>query len=179
MEAVQAGELDQLNALVRRYQNRIYNYFLKSTLDADDSADLTQNVFIRVLRYRESYKSGSSFELWLFQIARNQVKDYFRKAQSRKDRFLEVEVLPEHADESGEEQLEREQKLMLAMSRLPDDKRELLVLSKFQGMKYEQIAELKNLSVAAVKVQVHRTIKQLKELYFNDPMDTERHGTLK
>lgn len=179
MDAVQAGELNQLNELVRRYQNRIYSYFLKSILDADDSADLTQNVFIRVLKYRESYKSGSNFEFWLFQIARNQVRDYFRKAKSRKDRFQEVDVLPDQADELGEEQLEREQKLMQAMSQLPEEKRELLVLSKFQGMKYEQIALLRNTSVENIKVQVHRTIKQLKVLYFDDPIDSEKYGTLK
>ena len=55
---------------------------------------------------------------------------------------------------------------MRALHQLPEEKRELLVLSKFQGMKYEQIAELKDVSVSAIKVQVHRTIKQLKDIYF-------------
>ena len=51
------------------------------------------------------------------------------------------------------------------MARLDADKRELLVLAKFQGMKYEQIAELRDMSVSAVKVQVHRTIAKLRDLY--------------
>lgn len=169
MMTVQRGQLDLLTALVDRYQRRVYNYFLKSTLDAADSADLTQNTFIRVLKYRNSYKEGNSFETWLFQIARNQVKDHFRKMKVYKDRFNVVEVLPDTQDEKDEAQVEREQKLMMAMKLLPEEKRELLVLSKFQGLKYEQIAEMKNMTVSALKVQVHRTIKQLKELYFELP----------
>ena len=166
MVTVQKGQLDMLNALMNRYQKRVYNYFLKCTMDAADSADLTQNTFIRVMKYRKSYKAGSSFETWLFQIARNQVKDHFRKMKVHNDRFNPVEVIPEKEDEKDDQQYEREQTLMQAMKRLPEDKRELLVLSKFQGLKYEQIAELRDTSVSAIKVQVHRTIKQLKELYF-------------
>lgn len=166
MLAVQTGALEKLNELCERYQKRIYNYCLKSVLDADDSADLTQNIFIRVLKYRKSYKPGSNFEFWLFQIARNQVKDHFRKMKVHRDQFQVADVLPDRADDSDEEQREREQRLMRALSLLPEEKRELLVLSKFEGMKYEQIAALKSTSVSAVKVQVHRTIKQLKELYF-------------
>ena len=166
MMTVQRGQLDALNGLVSRYQQRVYNYFLKSTLDGDDSADLTQTTFIRVLKYRKSYKQGSSFETWLFQIARNQVKDHFKKMKVHKDRFTVAEVLPDREDDQDELQHEREQLLMRAMHQLPEEKRELLVLSKFQGMKYEQIAELKDVSVSAIKVQVHRTIKQLKDIYF-------------
>ena len=54
----------------------------------------------------------------------------------------------------------------LAMKELTDERRELLVLSKFQGVKYEQIAKIKNTSVSNIKVQVHRTIKELKDVYF-------------
>ena len=161
MMTVQRGQLDALNGLVSRYQQRVYNYFLKSTLDGDDSADLTQTTFIRVLKYRNSYRQGSSFETWLFQIARNQVKDHFKKMKVHKDRFTTADILPDQEDDKDELQQEREQTLMQAMSQLPEDKRELLVLSK-----YEQIAKLKDMSVSAIKVQVHRTIKQLKDIYF-------------
>ncbi len=168
MEAVRKDNLDKLNELFDRYQKRLYNYFLKSTLSVEDSGDLTQNVFIRVMKYRKSYKPGSRFELWIFQIARNQLKDHFRKMKIYQEQFSAVEAMPEQPSEDDEHQVEQEQKLLKAMRRLPNDKRELLVLSKFQGLKYEQIAELKSSSVAAIKVQVHRTIKQLRTLYFEE-----------
>lgn len=167
MEAVQRDKLDQLNVLFERYQKRIYNYFLKSTGDVEESADLTQAVFIRVLKYRKSYRSGSAFEFWIFQIARNQVKDHFRKLKVYKDQFTDLQTIPD-VEESDEYALqsERERRLQLAMNQLPPDKRELLVLAKFQNMKYEDIANLRSASVSAIKVQVHRTIQQLRAYYF-------------
>jgi RNA polymerase sigma factor (sigma-70 family) len=166
MSLVRAGQLDYLNELFHRYSKRIYNYFLKSTLERSDSDDLTQELFVRVMRYRNSYKEGRSVQFWIFQIARNMVKDHFRKMKVHRDQFNPVEVMPEVREEVDEGALENEKKLHLAMKKLPDEKRELLVLSKFQGMKYEQIAKLRNTTVSNIKVQVHRTIKELKDVYF-------------
>ncbi len=167
MKSVYEGRLDRLNTLCQRYQRRIFGYMLKSTLNAEDSADLAQQVFIRALKYRKSYRIGKSFEMWVFQIARNVLKDYFRKMKIHNERYEFIDQIPDMVDEVDEEKLENEKKLIRAMEQLPEDKRELLVLSKFEGMKYEQIAELRSMSVSAVKVQVHRTMKRLKELYFN------------
>lgn len=171
MSLVKAGQLDYLNELFSRYSKRIYNYFLKSTLERADSDDLTQDLFIRVMKYRNSYKEGHSFQFWIFQIARNMVKDHFRKMKIHKDQFNPVEVMPEVEDDNGNGELERERKLHLAMKSLPDEKRELLVLSKFQGMKYEQIATMRETSVSNIKVQVHRTIKELRDIYFEMTKD--------
>ena len=165
MEAVKKGKLENLGILFDRYNKRIYNYFLRSTLDPDESNDLTQNAFIRVMRYRRSYKVGSSVEAWLFQIARNLVKDHFKKIKVMKDRVEYMEVMPD-VGEGANETIEQENRLLQAMKRLPDEKRELLVLSKFQGLKYEQIAAMRSSSVSAVKVQVHRTVNQLREYFF-------------
>jgi len=167
MANVKAGQLDYLNELFRRYSKRIYNYFLKSTLDKADSDDLTQELFVRVMRYRNSYKEGRSFQFWIFQIARNMIKDHFRKMKVHQDQFNPVEVMPEVSEEVDQEALDNEKKLHRAMKLLSDEKRELLVLSKFEGMKYEQIATLRETSVSNIKVQVHRTIKELKDLYFD------------
>ena len=166
MAQVKNGQLDQLNELFSRYSKRIYNYFLKSTLERDDSDDLTQELFIRVMKYRKSYKEGQKVQFWVFQIARNMLKDHFRKMKVHRDQFNPVEVMPEVIDDSLEEAREREKQLYRAMKQLPDDKRELLALSKFEGLKYEQIAALRETSVSNIKVQVHRTMKELKDKYF-------------
>lgn len=166
MSLVKAGQLDYLNEVFNRYSKRIYNYFLKSTLERADSDDLTQELFIRVMKYSNSYKEGRSVQFWIFQIARNMVKDHFRKMKVHKDQFNPVEVMPEVREEGNEVDDERERRLHRAMRSLPDEKRELLVLSKFQGLKYEQIAILMDTSVSNIKVQVHRTIKELRDRYF-------------
>lgn len=167
MSLIKAGRLDYLNELFNRYSKRIYNYFLKSTLEKADSDDLTQDLFIRVMKYRNSYKEGHTVQFWIFQIARNMVKDHFKKMKVHRDQFNPVEVMPEMEEESDKELLERERMLHVAMKSLPEDKRELLVLSKFQGIKYEEIARMRDTTVSNIKVQVHRTIKELKDHYFD------------
>lgn len=168
MARIKNGQLDQLNELFNRYSKRIYNYFLKSTLERADSDDLTQELFIRVMKYRTSYKEGQAVQFWVFQIARNMLKDHFSKMKVQRDRFDSMEEIPEAFDEPQEEEIEREKQLYKAMDGLAEDKRELLVLSKFQGLKYEQIAALRETSVSNIKVQVHRTIKELKDIYFDN-----------
>jgi RNA polymerase sigma-70 factor (ECF subfamily) len=166
MARIKNGQLDQLNSLFDRYSKRLYGYFLKSTLSKDESDDLTQELFIRLMKYRKSYKEGQRFELWVFQIARNMVKDHYRKMKVQSDYFNPKDVMPEVMEEDENGQWEREEQLYRAMKRLPDEKRELLVLSKFDGMKYEQLASLRKTTVANIKVQVHRTLKELKDIYF-------------
>jgi RNA polymerase sigma factor (sigma-70 family) len=166
MARVKNGQLDQLNGLFDRYSKRIYGYFLKCTMSKDESDDLTQELFIRVMKYRKSYKDGQRFEIWVFQIARNMVKDHYRKMKVHSDYFNPADVILEHTEEDHSGQWEREELLHKALKKLPDDKRELLVLSKFDGMKYEQIATLRKTTVANIKVQVHRTLKELKDIYF-------------
>jgi len=156
MARVKNGQLDQLNGLFDRYNKRLYGYFLKSTLARADSDDLTQELFIRVMKYRKSYKDGQNFEIWVFQIARNMVKDHYRKMKVHSDHFNPVEVMPDVVEETSNGDGEREQQLYRAMKKLPDEKRELLVLGKFEGLKYEQIAALRKTTVSNIKVQMHR-----------------------
>ncbi|MEO1254119.1 MAG: sigma-70 family RNA polymerase sigma factor [Bacteroidota bacterium] len=112
MSLVKVGQLDFMNELFKRYSKRIYNYFLKSTLEQSDSDDLTQELFIRIMRYRSSYKEGSTVQFWIFQIARNMIKDHFRKMKVHKDQFNVVEVMPEFEEERNEEERDREKRLL-------------------------------------------------------------------
>lgn len=166
MSLIKDGSLDYLNEIFNRYSKRLYNYFLKSTLDKAESDDLIQELFIRVIKYKKSFKEGHVFEYWVFQIARNMLKDHFRKLKVHNDKFNLVDQVPEFENEEDKSMEDRERHLYQAMQGLPTDKRELLVLSKFQGMKYEEIAKLKETTVANIKVQVHRTIKELRSIYF-------------
>lgn len=122
------------------------------------------------MKYRKSYKDGQSVEMWIFQITRNMLKDHFKKMKVHKDKFSLIDMIPDFEEENTDQEQEREKQLYSAMSVLPKEKRELLVLSKFEGMKYEQIAILRETSVSNIKVQVHRIIKELKNIYFQQEM---------
>lgn len=169
MEKVQDDDLDQLVHLFDRYQKALYNFFIRLGSGTDDSDDLVQNLFVRIMKYRKSYKRDHSFKTWLYQMARNLYYDHYRKEIKIRDAFMKVEDLRDGEmgqNESYSEIEEKEEKLRLALEQLPEDKREVLILSRFQGMKYEEIADITNTSVSNVKVKAHRAISNLREIYF-------------
>jgi RNA polymerase sigma-70 factor (ECF subfamily) len=173
MQRVREGDLAELTELFERYHVKLYNFFLKLTFDKAASEDLTQNLFYRVMRYRRTFdKENGSFKSWLYRIAKNIHADYCREQHRRTDRFK----LPEEGDYPSDGEVYSEahlEKLNRALARLAPEQRELLVLSRYQGMKYEEICKLKGLSMSATKVQVHRAMKQLRMLYFNQPKAAE------
>lgn len=168
MYSIQDGELSGLTRLFDRYHTAVYRFFLKLTANADTSEDLTQAVFYRLLRYRHTFnESNGSFRSWMYQVARNLHADHCREA-SRTGRMIKSvdsypEDVPEGQDGFKEQDFEQLKKAMAGLS--PDD-RELIVLSRYEGLKYAEIARIKNLSLGAVKVQIHRAIKELRILYF-------------
>lgn len=167
MQRVKEGDLEEMAVLFERYHVRLYNFFLKHTSDRNVSQDLTQNLFYRVIKYRSTYKEENSFKSWIYQMARNIHIDYCKNNQKQNERFgsfdSHTENYPQHEDSFSEEDFGR---LDVALSQLGSDQREIIILSRYQGLKYEDISKITNTSVAAIKVQVHRAIKQLRTLYF-------------
>jgi RNA polymerase sigma-70 factor (ECF subfamily) len=98
-------------------------------------------------------------------MARNVHLD-FRKQELTSPRRLTDELEEQTSDEASGYTQDQFQRLDLAMEALDADEREVLVLSRYQGLKYEEIARIRDSSVGAVKVQVYRAIKQLRALYF-------------
>lgn len=163
MRELKEGNLDKAACLFELYHVRLYNFFLKSTYHRDASLDMTQTVFYRMISYRTSYHSDYPFRSWIYQIARNVLSDYYRKEKPA-TRFVDIEAMGDQA-ESHDTSEENYRQLYRAMALLEHDQRELLVMSKFQKMKYKEIAEIMNTTVSNVKVKVHRAVQQLREQY--------------
>jgi RNA polymerase sigma factor (sigma-70 family) len=168
MLLVKEGHLSELTALFDRYHVHLYNFFLKLTLDRAVSQDLTQNLFYRVIRYRQSYEPGhGNFRSWIFRIARNVHLDHCKQEKNVPGRLHDSDEAEHDLAEGMTGYTEDQyQQLETALARLSPDQREVLVLSRYQGLKYEEIARIRESSVAAIKVQVHRALKQLRTLYF-------------
>ncbi|HKK42670.1 MAG TPA: RNA polymerase sigma factor [Bacteroidales bacterium] len=167
MVRVKEGNLQYMSILFERYNVRLFNFFLRLTSDRDISNDLTQNLFVRVIRYRNTFKEDYSFKSWIYQMARNIHNDYRNELKRTGDIFTGSGIYP--SDIPDEENVNREEdfvRLEKALSLLDYNQKELLILSKFQGLKYEEISSVTNQSVGAVKVAVHRAIKQLRSIYF-------------
>jgi RNA polymerase sigma-70 factor (ECF subfamily) len=137
-------------------------------MDREVAEDLTQNVFLRMIKYRNSYKEGSKFQSWIYQVARNIFSDHYQSVKNKKADFVDVEKMSDRMADSEESILMDEQEKLLerSMSMLSEEQRELLVLTRFQHMKYEEVAVIMDTTVANIKVKVHRAIGKLREHYF-------------
>ena len=168
MEAVKSGNLQQATLLFERYNKRIYNFLARMTLDRALAEDLTQNVFLRIIKYRSSYREGARFQSWIYQIARNVFSDHYQTNKNRFSDFVDVEKIRDRMpdNEDSEQQDEKELLLHRSMARLTEEQREVLVLTRFQQMKYEEVAVLLDTTVANIKVKVHRALIRLREYYF-------------
>ncbi|HEA30573.1 MAG TPA: RNA polymerase sigma factor [Leeuwenhoekiella sp.] len=162
MAAVSSDNLDCMRVLYDRYHKWIYNFFMQLIQDKDTSADLTQSTFYKAIKYRKSYKGGK-FDSWIFKIARNLSSDYFN---GRKSNLSQEEIRNIPENETKQEIDEEVAKLRLVMQKLAPEDREVLVMSRFQEMKYSQIAEILGTTENAIKIKAHRALKKLKKLFF-------------
>lgn len=163
------GDVRQLGVLFERHQKPLFNYYLRMTGDRSGSEDLVQDVFFRILRSRRTYKPGVSFPVWMYRIARNARIDTLRK--KRHEAPLDPERCeprsPAPAADSAMAAQEDVEILRRAMALLPEDRREILILARYQNLKYQQIAELLGCQEGAVKQRVFRAIRELREIYLD------------
>jgi RNA polymerase sigma-70 factor, ECF subfamily len=168
MIKVKNDDLDALVPLFEKYNQRLFNFFLRLCGGRETAEDLTQTVFSRVLQYRHSYNPEHKFKTWLYQMARNAHIDHYHKNKLYIVDDSEVEAVAERAyDFRGQQQLENNyQTLHEAIGLLDDDEKEIIELSRFQDLKYGEIAKITGNSEGAVRVKVHRAIKKIRKIYF-------------
>lgn len=163
MLQVRNGAGEMLGVLFDRYQMPLFNFYTRLTADRAVSEDLVQEVFLRILKYRHTYTPGNSFRTWMYQIARNARADDLRKQRPQ------TSLTPDlHGSFTPRDAAEAQQDTWLlgrALMQLREDQREILVLSRLQELKYEEIAQLLGCEVGAVKVRVHRALKELREVF--------------
>ena len=167
MLAVIDGDLDKLGILFEKYKEPLLAYFIKVVKgDQQTAEDLVQNVFHRLLKYKNQYKGNSNFIGWLFSIARNCGIDHHRKKRFSYSYGAYENTLQQ--DDTAEESIERMERidaLYKAMDKLAPSDREVLILGKLDGLKYRDIALILNCSESAIRIKIFRAIKKLKDVY--------------
>lgn len=166
MRLVQTGDSAQLAVLFERYHLALFRYLLQLSRNRALSEDLVQEVFFRVLKYAGSYDPSLAFPVWLYRMARNA---YFDSLRSQSPALTSVDAIEIRSSEPmPEDILTREQDalfLQQALQMLPEDKREILVLSRFHNLRYQEIALILHCEVGTVKVRIYRALKELREKF--------------
>jgi RNA polymerase sigma factor (sigma-70 family) len=169
MLKVKAGDTDRLGLLFERYHRLLYSFFYRLTSKAEVSEDLVQNVFLRMLKYRHTYTGEGEFKTWMYHLARNVHADHYQKNKrlgfAHHFSDLENRLQDDYNPEEQVRQQEESHLLQLALSQLEVEKREILVLSRFQGLKYKEIAGMYGCSEGAIKVRAFRALEELKQIY--------------
>lgn len=165
MMQVKNGDLDKLGLLFERYHQMLYKFFYRMCRKADTSEDLVQIVFERMLKYRYTYSGNGTFTTWMFSIARNAHIDHYRK-EKKMSSSVEFDENRQMTNQSGEQVLDRiedmKQLLERALDQLDEDKKEIILLSRYEGLNYKEIAEIMDSTEGAIKVRMFRALKELK-----------------
>ena len=165
MHSVREGEVSLLSHLFERHHRRLFRFCWRMTGKAQLSEDLVQEVFLRVLRHRETFREGNLFTPWIFSIARNVHHDGWRKSRREMplDGVESVAALPAESLERQEETA----RLALALAALPEDQRELLVMHRYAGLSHAEIAEVLGCGEGTSRARLHRALTALREIYLS------------
>src|SRR5262245_50485383 len=171
MLRVRDGEVEKLGVLYERHRTTLFNFFVRLTGSSAASEDLVHDVFLRMLKYRHTFEGGNRFTSWMYQVARNAHFDSWRKRQHEVS--LEARAIdeskavpsPDPAPDLILRQSQETKLLQMALAGLPLESREVLILSRFQNLKYEEIARILDCGVGAVKMRVHRALGELREKF--------------
>jgi RNA polymerase sigma-70 factor (ECF subfamily) len=163
---VLAGERDAFRLLVRRYGDVLHAHALRMAGSPDDAADLVQRAFVQGFERLHTCREPERVGAWLFRILANLCKDHVRARRGKGVALVAVEsVVRAAADpEADVTAAEIRTRVWSALEALTPEQREAFVLKHVEGRSYEEIAAVMDLSVASLKMRVHRAREALRGL---------------
>jgi len=163
MQLYAAGNAAAFETLYQRHRGPVYRYLTRQTVDAATANDLYQGVWEKIIVARHRYRPDAKFTTWMYRIAHNHLMDHFRK---QKPTVPEGQI---HNLESGDaetgEVIDREQQhvqLMKAITTLPDDQRDALLLKLEGGLSLEEIGTVTGVNRETVKSRLRYASNKLK-----------------
>lgn len=173
VERVRSGDMTAFDALVHKYQARVYGVVYHLTSNREDAADLAQETFVRAFRSLEKFNGKSSFFTWLYRIALNLTVSALRKKKLRNFfsfETIDTEVAPKDivqhlsAHSNADRALaikELQEKLNEAMQKLSPEHRAVVALIEIEGLSSKEAAEILTCSEGTVRSRLHYAKEQL------------------
>ncbi len=172
IEKVLAGDIEAFSVIIKKYQEKIFNYVYSQVKDYDEALDITQEIFIMTIEALRSFRRESKFSTWFYSIMVNYCKNYRKKNRrynlvpingSKGDDEYSLQLTDER--ENPEKEVVMNDSLRIVreeIERLPDDYRDILMLRDIEGLSYNEVAEVLDISLSNVKVRIHRGREFLK-----------------
>lgn len=170
----QAGDRSAWDKLVDAYWQRLFGYALRATNNAELAQDLVQETFLRVVQRLNRYDDQGKFEAWLFRILVNLVRDHGRGLSRHPTQSTVIEVGGERIELTDElsgkvpppveplHLMEDVSALQVAMRKLPEGDRQILLLRHFADMPFKDIARTLNCPIGTVLARAHRALAKLR-----------------
>ena len=174
LAAVQAGDTDSLGVLVVRWQEPLYRFVYRMLPRPDDARDVCQETFLRVLKKANRFKKGSRFSTWMYQIALNLCRDQARRRKRwgllmAESRAFDEQIGPpadSHSpgvDPSASfDQREKQAAIAAALTEIPPEQREVLILKEYEGLKFCEIAEILGCPESTIKSRMYYGLNGLR-----------------
>jgi RNA polymerase sigma-70 factor, ECF subfamily len=175
------GDGEAVERLIAKYQGRIYNLILKICANPDDAAELSQEVFVKIIENIDGFENRSSFYTWAFRIAVNLTLNYRKRKATVGFTSLDAELAgdddqarqalaavlrddktPDPADVA--ENRELCELIRRAIGKLEDEHRTVIVLRDIEGMDYAQIADVLGVELGTVKSRLSRARAALRQI---------------
>ena len=170
------GDLDAFNALVSRWEKRLYNYLLRLLRNREDALDVCQEAFFKAYRNLSALEDAEKFPQWLFRIAHNRAfsqlrqNEPLRNADSWPEDDREGALARNDAVGPGRARssfamgaMEVEFTVAKALETLPAEQREAIVLKVYYGFQFTEIAEIMSCPLSTAKSRIYAGLAQLKE----------------
>ena len=177
----QRGDQEALKEIFDKYHERVYRIAYGVVRQREESLDIVQEVFIKLFRSINNFKGRSHFYTYLYRMVMNTAIDHARKAGKQFISSLDEEGSFEPSDnvEKGPErvllQKELEERVKLAMDRLPPEQKAALIFRDVEGLSYQEMAEAMGCSIGTVMSRLHYGRKRIQEL-LKDYVDLHGHS---
>lgn len=172
IERFQTGDLVAFDVIVARYKEHLINYVMSFVGERSDAEDIVQDTFVKIYRFRQSYKQVAKFSTWLYTVAGNLARSELRKRRRQQlyvmsnlgnaEKEFEAVETRSAADEMTDSSVTKDL-IRKAIRKLPPRYQEVIRLREIENLSYEEIAEQMKLPVGTIKSRVNRAREKLQK----------------
>jgi RNA polymerase sigma-70 factor (ECF subfamily) len=180
IEKSQRGDREALNELIRKHQDRAYQYAFRLTRNPDIAADVVADAFVRINNALKNFKGNAAFTTWLYRIITNCYLDQRKREKGKGNLSLDSGFQQDDEDVTREiedpgrtpdelvERNQREALLQKALAQLPEFQKSMIVMYHAEQLSYEEISESLDLPIGTVKSRLNRARMSLREILGQD-----------